>query len=354
MKKRDMYNGVALALVLIGEFFAIRGIHSARPVWWWVFAVIVACIFVTLWYFRLKPRHRSGFNSIILTKLLANAIAPRFLSTAYLLIFVVHLGWLSNAVFELFMPSGYLPDVVTAIVVNVIAMIALIMAYPNAVSQKEENAKKVFLSGISAANKHVRNLQPIVQMLQLAKEDSCCEIVILHSDYYSRQESKATTNSKEYFEYLLDSVESEELKTYFIRKYSTALDITACLAILIRMSAVIEFPEIHWLVDEEKFKITFSEQCNYSRYDECYGVLEKIVRKYDTSANALYFNISPGTVNVSALMTLMAIDGLRKLYYYIPEETLADKSDRLVEVNKNDIPLHSLLSQALDSFEMEM
>ena len=63
------------------------------------------------------------------------------------------------------------------------------------------------------------------------------------------------------------------------------------------------------------------------------------------------------------VMTLLAIDGDRELYYYSQEEMpagmtcfdkLAFKEKLLRPVDKNKIPLYNLLSQALDKFEKKV
>lgn len=369
MKKRNLYSWLALATILIGELLAIRAIHHPDPLWWWLVGVAVL-VFLGLWLKGLRVRRRSGANSVILTKLLANAIVPRPIGSIYLLVFVIHLGWLSNAVFNLFVPTESVVDTLTAIAVNLVSMIALIMAFPNAITPKSDKARKVFISGISKVNAYTMNVRPIVRMLQLTEDaDDCCRIAILHSNYYSLPDNRenARQSFDAYFDAIISELPSDELRSRFVsmRDATAPDDITARLAILIRMVALVEFPQKLWILSPDKLQISFSEPCDYNRVDICYHIVEKIVKDSDTPDNVLYFNISPATANVSALLTLLAIDGSRKLYYYIsddvsksdptrPPKTEEEKQKCLIEVNKTDIPLHNLLSQALDSFEMEI
>ena len=103
--------------------------------------------------------------------------------------------------------------------------------------------------------------------------------------------------------------------------------------------------------------MNFQINLSSSRNDVFNVIIEKYVKLKDDESHELYFNLTPGTGTVGALMTLMAIDGSRKLYYYVPEndankaimESEEKKSERLKKVDKNSIPLEGLLSQALDS-----
>ena len=72
------------------------------------------------------------------------------------------------------------------------------------------------------------------------------------------------------------------------------------------------------------------------------------MERLDTEDNKLVFNLTPGTTVVSALMTILAIDSQRTLFYY-RQGDVPPNTKRLIEVNKSNIPLRNLLSQALES-----
>ena len=55
-----------------------------------------------------------------------------------------------------------------------------------------------------------------------------------------------------------------------------------------------------------------------------------------------------GTVTMSSVMTLIAVDGDRDLYYY-SQDTNQSECLRMKKVNKSMIPLENLLSQALEN-----
>ena len=79
------------------------------------------------------------------------------------------------------------------------------------------------------------------------------------------------------------------------------------------------------------------------------NVIKQLLKK-DDSGHQLIFNLTPGTGIVGALMTLLAIDGDRSLFYYSQDKSLPDTL-RIKEVDKSKIPLESLLSQALERLE---
>ena len=361
MKGRDVYSWVAIALVITGESFALCCIRDNWHTWWpWTLLTIL--LLVTLWIVGIKQHHRFSVRSVILTKLLANAIVPRRLGTIYLLFFVIHIGWLTNTAMSLYNPNENLLDVLISFGICIMGILSLIIFFPNGGEQKDDNPTKVFISGISSINFSKKNLLPIVRMLQLTNNDNDhCELLVLHSNYYSDPQNIdwVNKNFKEYFNYAIERINDENLQQKIRSDIVSCNNITMRLKLLLKMVALAEFPQKKWIFDN--LKITFSEQCDYETFDSCFNTLDKLVKERDTTQNLLFFNLTPGTVNVGALMTLMAIDGLRKLYYYIPkneaesqkEESEDEKSKRLVEVKKKDIPLKGLLSQALDSFETE-
>lgn len=360
MKERDRYSWVALVLVITGEVLAFCGIRYGGY-GWWLLSVIVGVLLAVLWIVGRRHKYKFSLSSVILTKLLANAIAPSTLGTIYLLFFVTHLGWLADASIGLFMPSNELADVLPAVGVSLTGMLALIISFPNGEQKKNKHPSKIFFSGISAVRFNETldrsNLHPIVRMLQLTDgSEDYCELFILHSNYYSNPNKVVTDNYNQYWESTLKYINDDAIKLELQQKLDVTEDITEKLKLLIRLVAIAEFPDKEWVRDPKRLHITFSEQCDYQRFDSCFNVLNKIVKEKDTFANLLFFNLSPGTANVSALMTLLAIDGDRKLYYYLPIESKEgderEERTRLIEVSKNEIPLQNLLSQALDSFEI--
>ena len=129
--------------------------------------------------------------------------------------------------------------------------------------------------------------------------------------------------------------------------------------ILIRALVYTEFPDRPWM--NGHLKIEFTKACDYNKdFEGCFAELDNTVSPLDDENHQLYFNCTPGTSTVGSVMTLLAIDGDRELYYYsqeempvgmTPLEKLDFKKELLKPVDKNKIPLYNLLSQALDKFE---
>ena len=345
MRERDNYSWIALVLILVGEAFALCAIRLSLYFWGHM-TIITGLILIILWILGMSQNQRFSLRSVILTKLLANAIAPRRLGTTYLLLFVIHIGWLTNTAMSLFTPTNRFFDIVPSIIVCLAGLFFLIIFFPNGDRQKAKKPKKVFVSGISAINIKSHNLKPLVSILQLTdKTDTECELFILQSNYYSNEK-----NQKE-VEENYDSYFKEESKR--LRKEVNAErndTIEDKLRLLIKIAAINMFPEKEWISDG--LKITFSnESADYNQFDSCFRIVEKFIRERDDDNHVLIFNLTPGTGIVGSLMTLLAIDGDRMLYYYSQDINVPD-IDKIKKVEKSQIPLHNLLSQALDTLDV--
>ena len=123
-------------------------------------------------------------------------------------------------------------------------------------------------------------------------------------------------------------------------------DILQQMETLVKKVAQIEFPKQK--EEMERLKIDWTDPCDYNVFKSCHDVLTRKIKGIDDIRHRLVCYVSPGTSLVGALITLMAIDGDRELYYYSQEKDL-DDSRRLMLVNKKDIPLKNLLSQALET-----
>lgn len=361
LHRKEFYSWMALVLVLLCEILIIAYLQTDFQ-WLKVLAILAACLFPVLWLLGSFFHQRFRVRSAIVTKLLANAVAPSTLGTLYLLAFVVHIGWLTNAVLGLFtsFDDGF-SFVLLATAVCILGMAVLIFFFPNGKEQKVKYPQKVFISGISAINEKNLNLMPLVRILQLTDDnDTSCELFFLHSNYYSDDKNKTWIEQQlnAYYDWAAGKLPSGEFKDKMIEAMCSATDFKEKLKLLIRMLAVIEFPEKTWIPNGLIVDCT-KEEGNYDQISHCFEIMNQIVKEKDDAAHELYFNLTPGTANVSALMTLMAIDGDRKLYYYIPENdptkvrtlTEDEKRHRLKAVNKRDIPLQALLSQALETIE---
>ena len=384
---RDAYSWFVLILLVIGEGLALLGLRSKE----WLFTgpgiFVSIAIGVFLVYLGRKANHRFGIRSVILTKLLANAISPRRLGTIYLLLFVIHIGWLTNAAMSLFTPTANFCDVSIAIGTCVLGMIALICFFPVGGSQKATGLSKVFVSGMSfvAVPKdgyEKLNLIPLVRILQLMEENNkTCHLKILKTNALVEY----STNNLDKFDRQTDTfcrvmqlikkqkdevcecyVENSDVSAPdfddMLDKIKSSKDEEEQVEILIRALVYTEFPDKRWMND--LLEIKFTKACDYNKdFEGCFAELNNTVSPLDDENHQLYFNCTPGTSTVGSVMTLLAIDGDRELYYYSQEEMpagmtcfdkLAFKEKLLRPVDKNKIPLYNLLSQALDKFEKKV
>ena len=360
------YSWIALVSILFGDVLALIARFSNWSIWYYCLIGVFA-VLVLLWTIGRAKNVRFGIKSIILVKLLSNAASPQPLSVLYLLLFVLHIGWLGN----IFAGSD---NIILSLSVCILLILFIVLFFPGRQDNKDDNATIVLVSGISQINYNNLNITPIVRMLQLTNNQDHCEMIVLNSKYYSilniqnveslDNETKGLIDRinknidkyfEDYFEKAYNQV-NKETKDLFM-SVKEGQDVTEKLKLIIRILAYSEFPEKDWLLNPSKFVINFTTAEDYDRFNNCFITLDKYIKEKDDSSHILFFNLTPGTANISALMTLMAIDGDRKLYYYIPENdpqkvremSTKEKELRLTEVPKKEIHLENLLSQAIET-----
>lgn len=353
LAKRDYFSIVALALVLAGEIaFLLKANGFVGCCSYWIIFAAVALIII-LALVGLMLGERFNIRSVNLTKLFANAIAPRRLGVLYLFFFVLHLGWLTNAIMNLFIPTGIFAEVAISMCVCLVGLLTIVAFFPDGRIKKDENATKVFVSGISAISLFFNgekkpNLIPLIRILQNTNQDeNDCEMLILYSDYYTKEENKEKIdkNIELYKELILNKLFADD-QISFNKDFDNEKEYNGKLRSIIKYMAMVEFPEKKWIKDH--LTITFTEEANYDDFYDCYDIISKPLKERDDVNHKLYFNLTPGTNSAAALMTLLAIDGSRKLFFY-KQNVNENEVSKIVEVDKSGIPLSSLLSQALDS-----
>ena len=91
LTNRNSFSSVAWILLIIGELFALLCIRGNAYLWgeWTVYGILtVGVLIFALWVIGQKFNHEFKIRSVILTRLLANTIAPQRIGTIYLLLFV--------------------------------------------------------------------------------------------------------------------------------------------------------------------------------------------------------------------------------------------------------------------------
>ena len=364
LHRKKFYSSIALTLILLCEFLLVGYLQLNWPVLWII--TIAACLLPTLILVGRIFGQRFSIASPIVTKLLANAVTPSFWGTFYLFMFVIHIGWLANAVLGWYTEENdLLCRVWLSTLVCVFGMYFLIVFFPKGNEQKVEKPQKVFISGISAISTRPEdldkmvydrlNLLPLVRILQLAiKDDVVPKMVILQTDAF-----KDTDVFNKAFLRVLELTNPEALPDL-----DNCNGINEKLELLIREVAKREFPEMarrkignSSFIDNISIEFT-TEACNYSKnFEKAYTILNEKTKGLDDIHHCLYFNLTPGTGIIGSLMTLMAIDGDRHLYYYSQEPMPLLGSDEekrkfreslVLPVDKSKVPLQALLSQALE------
>lgn len=378
LNNRNAYSWTALLFLILGEYFALRGIRGDWCIWWPRVLYIILLAFVLILIGHCF-KHKFTLRSVILTKLLANAIAPQRLGTIYLLLFVIHIGWLTNGAMSLFMPDENLCDVLKSIYVCLAGMGLLIIFFPNGNKDMIDSPQKVFVSGISPfpekkinhitgetnkpENYSKFNLRPLVNILEviapeisgLSEEDwkdpqksaliQQCKLLIIKTNYYEGKEpSTPYLNDTRGIE-LNDDKLADELKEYCINPENPTDD---KIRLLIKKTATREFESnknmSEWI--KQKLVIEFTKPVDYNDYEECFRTASQAIKQLDSKKYLFYFNLTPGTATIKLILTLLSINAKHRLYFYSQGNT-----PRLIEVDKSLLPLQNLLSQALETFE---
>lgn len=369
-------------------------------------ALLLTCVF-ELFSDAKKTSNHFGFNSFILTRLLGNTIAPRKLGVLYLFAFVIHLGWITNSSFDIISYTGtsFRLSLFVPLITSVAGLLCLVYFFPNPITGKDENATKVYVSGMSViqnstwsnlisklGNKDFTkekiefveekfNIIPLVRILKLHKDNERGWIEILRSEDLSYQVMKYPDDWEGHKD--IHEPDSENARLYtlwkeimkmdtFLRPFEAEKERNERLAlyesygindaaagtdddefqkfitVLIKIFAKFEFPDkVNAIMT---LNVRFTDKCDYNNYSSCFNTMNDVVSNLDDEQHELIFNLTPGTALISSVMTLLAIDGDRKLYFHeqFSKKNVKKIDDLVHEVDKLSLPIENLLSQALE------
>jgi hypothetical protein len=389
--KKDIFSICVLVLLIIGEFFALwGGAHDHYCDWMYVtFISAVLIILLLIWGYGSKVLE---FEAFTFTNLLASAIAPRPLGVIYLLGFVMHLSWLTDGVLNYIVGDPWMMP----FSVGALGILSLWLAFPDTKIVKNENKDVVLISGISKIKTEkatiqyqggektvnmidLRNMVPLVRFLNLVfvsneiSKEKVKKLLILSSDGNSMDKIREVYQSDKPADILMvdvtkaignDSKLVEPLERLANTHIITVRDLSVdnnrsviplsvqdnnmLIKLIIKITALLEFPDQFDFINALNIELT--QQCDYDDFNECFYELRKAVEKEDKKKQLLYFNLTPGTGIVGALMSLFSIDNDRKLFFYAQFSKL-NNSERLKPVGKDLIPLENLLSQALQKLK---
>ncbi len=368
--KSAYYSWAILGLLIVGEVLALAAIRYVVWCPYGAWALITAAIIFVIWLISRVSHAGFKLKNATLRRLLANAISPSWLGVAYLMAFVLHIGWTSNALNSLFVGKGDSPQAVTSFVVSIIGLAVLIVFFPEGKVDKSSAKKAVFVSGISiiGVNKDkndeqkliisIRNIAPLVSILDLVLKDNSIkrenvgEFLLLDTDGHQKTGEDRLS--------LMDVIVKNDWDNSYLDigidgkpdiiplPWRPASDdknaVQSLIVWLIKYTAKLKYPGNEAFIDG--LRISFMDKpCDFDQFDQCFKVVKDAVESVDNHEHLLYFNLTPGTGIVGSLMTLFAIDDNRRLYYY-PQNT---PDAVMTEANKSKVPLENLLSQALES-----
>ena len=148
MNKKNIISTLAISMVFGGELFYILGKHFECC---FFYGAAIAFLIIVIGL-AIYGNFELGIKTMVLKKLLANAIAPKRISAIFLLFFVIHLTWISDAMLNLFLPHAYpcWSEVLASIGVSVVGFYAIIVFFPTEQLNEDGNKEIVFVSGISS------------------------------------------------------------------------------------------------------------------------------------------------------------------------------------------------------------
>lgn len=170
MNKKNIISTLAISMVFGGELFYILGKHFECC---FFYGAAIAFLIIVIGL-AIYGNFELGIKTMVLKKLLANAIAPKRISAIFLLFFVIHLTWISDAMLNLFLPHAYpcWSEVLASIGVSVVGFYAIIVFFPTEQLNEDGNKEIVFVSGISSPalpkdNEYeYLNILPLIRVLK--------------------------------------------------------------------------------------------------------------------------------------------------------------------------------------------
>lgn len=224
MSKKNLYSTIAISLVLCGDVFYLLGQHQNC----WTLYILSVAAFVVVFLLAICKKFDLSVKTMVLKKLLANAIAPKRISAFYLLFFIIHLTWISDAMLNLFFAKAYPNwiEVVITLVISIIGLYLLIVFFPTETIEKSKD-NIVYVSGISTPVKprdgeyESLNLLPLIRVLcstdpELSCPQNGCTLLILRTNQLDiKTNPLCWSNIKQLWEFLnttnsLCNISSEE------------------------------------------------------------------------------------------------------------------------------------------------
>lgn len=170
MHNKNLLSYMAIITILLGEFCFVIGQHTHCYIYYEM-ALLFAFIII---FMGIYGKYDFSVKTMVLKKLLANAIAPKRISALYLIFFIVHLTWISDSLLNLSFPSAYpcWQEIVMSVFVSILGFYSLIVFFPTEILNNDSGKPRLFVSGISTLalprdnDYNLLNLLPLVRALK--------------------------------------------------------------------------------------------------------------------------------------------------------------------------------------------
>lgn len=271
-------------------------------VWWLIIGIsFVLLILIGIYYKAYR------FSLSIMKRFLNNALGLKWLSFIFILIFLVHISWLSDSCFNFFIEGK---KTWGNILVSLAGIVCMFIIFP---IQKRENKtvakqeRTLLISGIKEINAHFLDLffKPFNVYPNIEK------VVILLSD-------KVLSISNGLVDDVLLGVENEADEYKKAIKYYTTSPTELNRKVVQTKLSDFLLAKIGCSVNgykDRNVNFVFSKVVDYNNFNDCFLELKLMLKNEENNTNETIINISPGTSIVSGTMTIFAIKGKRELVY---------------------------------------
>lgn len=346
---------------------------------------ILFLIVYSLYLYAKIKKYNIGIHAHTASKLLANAISPRFINLLFLFIFVIHITWLGNSSFNIISKESDF-DNILIFTIAFISTLIIISIFPTPHIYKK-SMQNVYFSGISfpltdkISPVTSWNIFPLIRGLKdLNVNDHICillsnawlQLKNESSDFISKLLSKHYDES---FIYLSD-VKEGDTSSRKVKKSVEALQRLAeslngiceylnkerksglepltsleyALKEYIKALIIYEYPDKELIISTISFD--FTPPCDYNDFDSCYQLADEKLNMYEKRGDSIVINSTPGTVVATAISTLLSLDSDRRLLYY--KQFCSDTiEDRIKETKCNDISLNELIDRVTEKISLK-
>lgn len=246
------------------------------------------------------------FSIELVKSFINNALGSKWRSLFFILLFLVHISWLSDTCLDYFIKSegGWIE-----ILICLIGICLLFIVFPIEKIQKKsenKNNRTLLITGISRISAF--SIQGFLK--PLCRYPNINKIVILSSSSaFSFDDKKHEEAIFSYIETLPDDIKKILKESYMLDLPLEEKKKYLSLFIKNRIKTIEAYKD-------KNVDVYFSNPVSYDNFEDCYKIMKELLYKHEKGKTfETIINTSPGTAAVSGVMTIYAIKQNRLLTY---------------------------------------